>query len=422
MKKGLGQQVNPKVAGLAILIVLAIIQIVWWKGLVSKPPMVSSRQSSGGGAPTDRGIAGREDIAVETLAGMPEPGTADGIGRNARFDAPCGIALDQAGNIVVADSRNHRIRLVAPDGNTTTLAGGDPGFRDGEAKQAQFTAPCGVAIGPNGAIFVADTGNNRIRRILNGQVTTLAGGEPGYADGLGPAAKFNGPLSITSTPGGGLVVADALNKRLRMVDLSGKVTSGPLLSQAPTGVVFGKGLGLVVPESSLIALASPAVGASDAISHPPAISLAHLDIGQSSGNGSFKQGELAIERPTCLSPAMDGKDSLYLADNTHAAVFEVHPAARTIEVLAGTVVVGKYMPGFRDGTGNRAGFGRIGGMVADGKGHLYIADTDANAIRRLTMNVAVPENHQGDVAPEVLRKTISPERRERWQAPQHRTN
>jgi hypothetical protein len=89
--------------------------------------------------------------------------------------------------------------------------------------------------------------------------------------------------------------------------------------------------------------------------------------------------------------------------------------------LAGTIVVGKYMPGFRDGTGNRAGFGRIGGMVADGKGHLFVADTDSNAIRRLTMNVTVPENHQGDVAPEVLRKTISPERRERWQAPQHRT-
>jgi DNA-binding beta-propeller fold protein YncE len=107
------------------------------------------------------------DGQVTTLAGAEEPGYVDGQGLEARFNFLSGIAVDAKGNLYVADTANHSIRKITPEGEVTTLAGnGKPGDADGPVSEAQFRAPEGMAVGPEGNIIVADTGNHRIRKIV----------------------------------------------------------------------------------------------------------------------------------------------------------------------------------------------------------------------------------------------------------------
>ena len=134
---------------------------------------------------------------VTTLAGSAE-GFADGSGATARFRRPTGIALDAVGNIYVADSLNHRIRKVSPAGEVTTLAGGDQGATDGIGAVAQFNLPTGIAVDGDGNVVVADTYNHRIRKVSpTGEVSTLAGSVTGYADGIGADARSRPSASRT---------------------------------------------------------------------------------------------------------------------------------------------------------------------------------------------------------------------------------
>ena len=169
----------------------------------------------------------RTDGTVATLAGGGE-GFADGSGAAARFDAPSGLALDAIGNLYVADTGNHAIRKVSPEGVVTTLAGdGHPGWRDGPGAQARFDGPMGVAIDAQGRVIVADAYNDRIRAIApDGSVTTLAGGAtPGDVDGAGAQARFDTPCGVLVDAQGRIVVADTRNDALRAIDAAGNVTT-----------------------------------------------------------------------------------------------------------------------------------------------------------------------------------------------------
>ena len=117
----------------------------------------------------------------------------------------------------------HRIRRISADGGVSTVAGGARGFTDGAGAGAAFSTPSGLALGADGTLYLADTGNHAIRRITpSGQVSTLAGdGIPGYTDGPAHQARFNGPIGIAVAPDGRIVIADTYNDRIRVIDAGG---------------------------------------------------------------------------------------------------------------------------------------------------------------------------------------------------------
>jgi len=154
---------------------------------------------------------------VTTLAGSTA-GSADGTGTGANFRGPYTLAVLANGNIVVADTGNHRIRIVTPAGVVTTLAGSTQGFADGTGTGAQFNSPAGVVELPNGNIVVSDAGNHRIRLVTPaGVVTTLAGSTAGSADGTGTGANFTGPHGLALFPSGVIVVIEYDNNRIRLI-------------------------------------------------------------------------------------------------------------------------------------------------------------------------------------------------------------
>lgn len=163
---------------------------------------------------------------VTTIAGDGSPVIRDG--KQSGFSDPFGVAVAKDGTIYVADAgESNRIRKISPDGNVTTLAGGSEGFADGVGPAASFNTPSALALGPDGNLYVADTGNNRIRKITpEGQVTTVAGdGTAGYVDGPAAKAQFNGPIGLTVSEGGDIYVADTYNDVIRMITAEGEVTT-----------------------------------------------------------------------------------------------------------------------------------------------------------------------------------------------------
>lgn len=152
----------------------------------------------------------------------------DGKVSAAKFNTPSGLAIDKKGNLYVADTGNHVIRKIDPNGKVSTLAGnGQAGYRDGIATQAQFNAPIGVAVGKDGKVYVADTYNDKIRVILpDGQVQTIAGGnQPGYLDGAGNTALFDTPSSLVVNSLGEIIVADTRNNAVRKIGIDGQVST-----------------------------------------------------------------------------------------------------------------------------------------------------------------------------------------------------
>lgn len=259
--------------------------------------------------------------AVSTLAGGAE-GYADGTNSSASFNTPSGIALDAAGNLYVADTSNNRIRRVAPDGSVTTIAGdGAAAYRDGRAHESEFNAPVGIAVDERGNVFIADTYDDRIRVVTNdGEVKTLAGGDaPGYADGDGMSARFDTPCGVALATNGDLFVADTGNDRIRKVTQAGQVST----------------LNLHAPDGSTVELRAP--------------------VGIAATHDNF----------------------LYVTEQTRGRVWQIAPD-ETARVIAG---VGS---GFDDGDGQtQARFNQPAGVAVDRAGALYVADGANYLVRKI---------------------------------------
>ena len=185
------------------------------------------------------------DGHVETLVGGPDrQGHTDGPAATARISSPHGVAVSADGTIAVAEAENHTIRLIrrvdgddirAADGSSagyvvSTLAGapGTPGMADGPALEARFSSPHAVIWAPDGALWVADIGNARVRRIDDGQVSTVAGGGDDKAsEGLATAMTLHYPMDLALDADGSLLIADAGSHEVRRLTADGRLQTLP---------------------------------------------------------------------------------------------------------------------------------------------------------------------------------------------------
>ncbi|MEK9885130.1 MAG: hypothetical protein VW442_10720 [Acidimicrobiaceae bacterium] len=197
---------------------------------------------------------------VSTFAGTTEAqGSTDGTGAFARFNFPEAVAVDENGNLYVADSNNHAIRKITPAGVVTTLAGtaGATGSTDGTGSDARFNGPLGIAVDENGNLYVTEYANHTIRKITPaGVVTTFAGtaGVSGSDDGTGSSARFRYPEGVAVGENGNVYVADSDNHTIRRITPAGVVTtfagtagsSGPAIEGIGPEARFNSPRGLAV--------------------------------------------------------------------------------------------------------------------------------------------------------------------------------
>jgi sugar lactone lactonase YvrE len=315
---------------------------------------------------------------VSTLAGNGNAGFADGTGASALFNNPQGVAVDSKGNIYVSDSFNNYIRKITPAGVVTTIAGnGVAGYTDGAAATAQFYAPQGLALDAQGNLYIADLGNNVIRKLTPaGVVSTFAGsGIRGYLDGTAAVAEFNGPHGIAFDAQGNLYVADRTNNSIREISPAGVVSSFAGFKSAgfvdATGVSaqFNNPNGIAVDASGNVYVADQGNSAIRKISPAGAV------ITQAGGPTQSS----ILNFPSAI--ALDSKANIYIADEG-GRIFEF-TTTNVLYNLAG----GFNVAGFVNGTNTTAQFNNPQGIAVDASGNVYIADQYNNSIRK--MNVVI---------------------------------
>jgi serine/threonine-protein kinase len=310
-------------------------------------------------------------------------------------DWPYGVAVDISGNVYVADTGNNRIRKITPIGNVTTLAGsGGRGYADGQGTAAIFHSPFGdLAVDGSGNVYVADTNNNRIRKITpSGDVTTLAGSGrnsfngdtaviegSSYADGQGTAASFASPSGVAVDGGGNVYVADTGNHRIRKITPGGNVTT--LAGSGSIGHFDGQGseasfyepTGVAVDESRNVYVADKGNARIRKIT--PSGNVTTL-----AGSGSRGYGEGQGTAASFAYPygvAVDGVGNVYVADNGNQRIRKITPSGN-VTTLAGS---GSF--GSTDGPGTSASFSNSTGVAVDGSGNVYVADMFNQRIRKI---------------------------------------
>jgi sugar lactone lactonase YvrE len=336
------------------------------------------------------------NAVVTTPAGFGSNyGGADELGIAARFKGPSAVAVDSAGNVYVADQGNHTLRKVTSNGAVTTMAGlaGYGGSADGTGDIARFNAPGGLAVDSAGNVYVAERGNNTIRKVApsgtNWVVTTLAGSSDpetsqGSADGLGNSARFATPSGVAVDSAGDVYVADSLNHTIRQITPSGTVTTRAGTAEQ-SGSADGVGLaarfnnpnGLAIDSVNNLYVADTWNHTIRKITSTRVVStLAGLAGNPGSADGIGKAAR--FNHPA--SVAVDSTGNLYVADTYNNTIRKLTPAGTSWVVTTLGGLAGFY--GGADGTGSNARFSNPSGVAVDSAGNLYVADFYFNTIRK----------------------------------------
>ena len=318
---------------------------------------------------------------VTTLAGDTNnlsSGYADGTNGTARFNYPNSVATDGSGNVYVADTDNNLIREISPAGVVTTLAGDtnnlSSGYADGTNGTAMFNSPSGVATDGSGNVYVADTGNNLIRKITPaGVVTTLAGdtfdltngGYNGsYADGTGDAAMFYNPAGVATDGSGNVYVADAGNSLIRKITPAGVVTT----------------------------LAGDTYD------------LTNVSVNPNYGYADGTNGTAQFFYPSGVS--LDGSGNVYVADTDNNLIRKITPAGvvttlagDTFDLTNGGYNFGANNYGYADGTGGAALFNVPVSVALDNSGANISATNQISFFYAVSAILTVNTNGLGSLNP-----------------------
>jgi uncharacterized protein (TIGR03437 family) len=269
---------------------------------------------------------------ITTVAGTGKPAYSGdgGLAAKAGLNAPRGLAFDADGFLYVADSGNHAVRVVSPGGSIKSAAGnGFPGFRGdgGPATAALLNGPSAVAVDRNGNLFIADTANHRVRQISHsGILTTYAGnGTPGlaYEGSAAVFAQLNEPRGLAFDAGGNLFIADSANNRIRRVDPTGLLTTiGEPVFVSPRGVAVAIDGAIYVADTGKHRICQ--------ITDTGVVNVAGGDAPGFGGDGGLAAGA-QFQFPAAL--AFDSLGNLAVADMGNSRVRQLRPEALVISVL-----------------------------------------------------------------------------------------
>lgn len=325
---------------------------------------------------------------VSTMAGSPgKLGGSDGSGTEARFQYPSAATVDPTGTVWIADYGNQAIRRLALDGQVTTVAGAaaSPGAEDGALGNARFSFPADVTIGPDGSLFVVEVGNQTVRRISpTGTVSTFAGaaGQSGTVDGVGAEARFFNPQGVAADLDGNLYVTDSFNHTIRRISALGAVTT---VAGAPGTAGFADGTGSAARFYSPIGIVVEAGGTlyvadtwNHVIRRMTSEGTVQTIAGQAGASGSQDGVGSAARFNYPAGLALDTGGNLYVVDNGNHVIRKITPD-RVVTTVAG----GSGQSGGEDGVGTAARFNRPYGVAVDPAGNLFIGDTGNHAVRRI---------------------------------------
>ena len=328
---------------------------------------------------------------ITTVAGSSLKGDG-GLATGANLSNPFSVVMDGSGNLYIADQGNHRIRKITPAGSITTVAGNGSygsGGDGGQATAASLANPTGVAIDGNGNLYIADSQNNRVRKVTPaGSITTVAGtGTAGYSgDGAAAtAASLANPTGVALDGTGNLYIADQQNHRIRKVDLSGTITT--VAGSATAGFGGDGGAATAAKLNSPTEIAIDGGGnlyIADSQNNrirkvTPAGSITTVAGNGVAGFGGDGGAAITANLNNPFGVTVDGSGTIYIADASNHRVRMV-TSAGIISTIAGDGTAGYNGDG---GVATASSLYSPGGVVVDGSGNVYIADSQNNRLRKV---------------------------------------
>ena len=326
--------------------------------------------------PSVTGVGIVTTIAGNGLAGFGGDG---GAAVRASLNGPLRLALDSAGNIFIADRRNNRIRKVTTDGTMSTFAGNGAAEFSGDggpAASAGLNSPTGVFADASGNVFIADFGNNRVRKVAaNGNISTVAGtGQSGFSGDAGPAANaaFAGPSDVAADGFGNLYVIDFNNLRLRKIGTEGIVNT---IAGGGQGIPPGEGAPSI--GSNLGGLFGLTLGTTGNVF----LATGLLRVVEITAAGTIHFTGIGLNLNNIFGLATDQAGNLYLADPNTNQIARFSPTLNTFVYVGGSA-----SPGFSGDGGPPSGatFNQPIGLAVDPQGAVYVVDSGNQRVRKIT--------------------------------------